>query len=146
MENYKVQIKTRKNALSLVAAATLLIYVGLVFYRGGLPELPSFIKGFHTGAFIGTELFLVLFLVKYIKASKNDEELKKLYIEENDERNGLILQSASSLSIIIILIGLAIASVIAGFFNSLIFYTLLAALLFVVIIFFMLWKYYTKKL
>ncbi|MCM3781873.1 hypothetical protein M3231_02695 [Neobacillus mesonae] len=146
MDKYKVQIKTRKNALSIVAAATLLIYVGLVFYRGGLPELPSFIKGFHTGAFIGVELCVVFFLAKYIKASKNNAELKKLYIEENDERNGLILQSASSLSIAMILVGLAIASVIAGFFNPLIFYTLLTALLFVLIVFFALWKYYTKKL
>lgn len=145
MDNYKVQVKTRKNALSLVAAATLLIYVGLMFYRGGLPELPSFIKGFHTGAFIGAELCFVFFLAKYIKASKNDAELKKLYIEENDERSGLIIQSASTLSVVMILAGLAIASVIAGFFNSLIFYTLLATLLFVLIVFFALWMYYSKK-
>lgn len=59
MEKYKVQVTTRKNALLLIAATMLLIYAGLVFYRGGLPELPSFIKGFHTGAFIGFELCIV---------------------------------------------------------------------------------------
>ncbi|KOR89245.1 hypothetical protein [Paenibacillus solani] len=146
MDKYKIKVKTRKNVLSLVATATLLIYVGLVFYRGGLPDLPSFIKGFHTGAFIGIEVAVVSFLVKYIKASKNEAELKKQYIEENDERSIMILHSASILSIAIILIGLGIASVIAGFFNPLIFYTLLVCLLFVLIVFFALWMYYAKKL
>ncbi|MFD2700608.1 hypothetical protein ACFSVM_09000 [Paenibacillus shunpengii] len=146
MEKYKVQIRTRKNALSVVAAAMLLIYAGLVFYRGGLPDLPSFIKGFHTGAFIGVELCIVFFLARYIKAIKNEAELKKLYIEEKDERNAVILQSASSLSMVIILVGLGMASVIAGFFNTMIFYTLMAALFFVLIVFFALWIYFAKKI
>ncbi|WP_336758281.1 hypothetical protein [Paenibacillus sp. USHLN196] len=146
MDNYKIKVKTRKNVLSLVAAATLLIYVGLIFYRGGLPDLPSFIKGFHTGAFIGVEVAVAFFLVRYIKASNNETELKKQYIEENDERSVMILQSAGTLSTAIILIGLGIASVIAGFFNSLIFYTLLACLLFVLIVFFASWMYYARKI
>ncbi|WP_145321535.1 hypothetical protein [Paenibacillus xylanexedens] len=146
MDKYKIKVKTRKNVLSLVAAATLLIYVGLIFYRGGLPDLPSFIKGFHTGAFIGVEVAVAFFLVRYIKASNNEAELKKQYIEENDERSVMILQSAGTLSIAIILIGLGIASVIAGFFNPLIFYTLLACLLFVLIVFFALWMYYARKI
>lgn len=146
MDKYKIKVKTRKNALSMVATATLLIYVGLVFYRGGLPDLPSFIKGFHTGVFIGVEVAVVFFLVKYIKASKNEAELKKQYIEENDERSVMIIKSASTLSVAIIIIGLGIAAVIAGFFNSLIFYTLLVCLFFVLIVFFTLWMYYAKKL
>ena len=146
MDKYKIKIKTRKNVLSLVAAATLLIYVGLIFYRGGLPDLPSFIKGFHTGAFIGVEVAIAFFLVRYIKASNNEAELKKQYIEENDERSVMILQRAGTLSTAIILIGMGIASVIAGFFNPLIFYTLLTCLLFVLIVFFALWMYYAREI
>ncbi|MET1170867.1 hypothetical protein BK124_02975 [Paenibacillus amylolyticus] len=146
MDKYKIKIKTRKNVLSLVAAATLLIYVGLIIYRGGLPDLPSFIKGFHTGAFIGVEVAVAFFLVRYIKASNNEAELKKQYIEENDERSVMILQRAGTLSTAIILIGLGIASVIAGFFNPLIFYTLLTCLLFVLIVFFALWMYYAREI
>lgn len=146
MDKYKSRIKIRMNVLSLVIAAILLIYVGLIVYHGGLPELPSFIKGFHIGVFIGAEIFLIFYLIKYRKARKHDAELKKLYIEENDERTGQILRHASSLSISASLVGLAIAAVIAGFFNSLIFYTLLAVLLFVLIVFFALLMYYSKKL
>ncbi|WP_339282720.1 hypothetical protein [Paenibacillus sp. FSL R5-0486] len=146
MDKYKIKIKTRKNVLSLVAAATLLIYVGLIFYRGGLPDLPSFIKGFHTGAFIGVEVAVAFFLVRYIKASNNEAELKKQYIEENDERSVMILQRAGTLSTAIILIGMGIASVIAGFFNPLIFYTLLTCLLFILIVFFALWMYYAREI
>lgn len=146
MDKYKIKVETRKNALSLVAAATILIYVGLIFYRGGLPDLPSFIKGFHTGAFIGVEVVVTYFLVRYIKASKNEAELKKQFIEENDERSVTILQSAGTLSVAIILISLGIASVIAGFFNPMIFYTLLTCLLFVLIVFLALWMYYARKI
>ncbi|MBY0116988.1 hypothetical protein [Paenibacillus xylanexedens] len=146
MDKYKIKVKTRKNVLSLVAAATLLIYVGLIFYRGGLPDLPSFIKGFHTGAFIGVEVAVAFFLVRYIKASINEAELKKQYIEENDERSVMILQRAGTLSTAIILISLGVASVIAGFFNPLIFYTLLTCLLFVLIVFFALWMYYARAI
>ncbi|MCP1186011.1 hypothetical protein [Paenibacillus sp. 1781tsa1] len=146
MDKYKIKVETRKNALSLVAVVTILIYVGLIFYRGGLPDLPSFIKGFHTGAFIGVEVVITYFLVRYIKASKNEAELKKQFIEENDERSVTILQSAGTLSVAIILISLGIASVIAGFFNPMIFYTLLTCLLFVLIVFLALWMYYVRKI
>ncbi|MGO4732361.1 hypothetical protein [Paenibacillus sp. 2KB_22] len=146
MDKYKIKVETRKNALSLVAVVTILIYVGLIFYRGGLPDLPSFIKGFHTGAFIGVEVVITYFLVRYIKASKNEAELKKQFIEENDERSVTILQSAGTLSVAIILISLGIASVIAGFFNPMIFYTLLTCLFFVLIVFLALWMYYARKI
>lgn len=146
MDKFKIKVETRKNALSLVAAATILIYVGLIFYRGGLPALPSFIKGFHTGAFIGVEVAVAYFLVRYIKASKNEAELKKQFIEENDERSVTILQNAGTLSVAIILISLGIASMIAGFFNTMIFYTLLTCLLFVLIVFLALWMYYARKI
>jgi len=146
VDKFKIKVETRKNVLSLVAVAMILIYVGLIFYRGGLPALPSFIKGFHTGAFIGVEVVITYFVVRYIKASKSEAELKKQFIEENDERSVTILQSASTLSVAIILISLGIASVIAGFFNPMIFYTLLTCLLFVLIVFLALWMYYARKI
>ncbi|WP_091013472.1 hypothetical protein [Paenibacillus amylolyticus] len=146
MDKFKIKVETRKNVLSLVAVAMILIYVGLIFYRGGLPALPSFIKGFHTGAFIGVEVVITYFVVRYIKASKSEAELKKQFIEENDERSVTILQSASTLSVAIILISLGIASVIAGFFNPMIFYTLLTCLLFVLIVFLALWMYYAREI
>lgn len=58
----------------------------------------------------------------------------------------MILQSASSLSMVMIFVGLGIASMIAGFFIAVIFYTLLAALLFVLIVFFALWILHEKNI
>ena len=58
----------------------------------------------------------------------------------------MILQRAGTLSTAIILIGLGVASVIAGFFNPLIFYTLLTCLLFILIVFFALWMYYAREI
>ncbi|WP_281363472.1 hypothetical protein [Paenibacillus lemnae] len=41
METYKMQINTRKNLLSLAAAVMLVIYAGLLLYRGGILPIGS---------------------------------------------------------------------------------------------------------
>lgn len=146
MDKYREKLKVRTTILSLVAAVTLLIYVGLLFYGDRLPELPSFIKGFQTGVVLGIELGVIAYIAKYMKALKNDVNLKKLFIEENDERTGLILRSAGTLTVSVTLVVLGIAATIAGFFNSLVFFTLLGALFFVIIIFYTMWIYFAKKL
>ena len=146
MDKYREKLKVRTNILSLVAAVTLLIYVGLLFYRDRLPELPSFIQGFQTGVVLGIELGVISYLAKYMRALKNEAKLKKLFIEETDERTGLILRNASTLTVTVSLVVLGIAATIAGFFNSLVFFTLLGALFFVLIIFYTMWIYFAKKL
>lgn len=146
MEKYKIKVNTRVNILSLVAVGTALIYLGLLLLRGQLPELPSLIKGFHIGAFIGGELCVVYFLGKYFRARRNEATLKQLYIEETDERTGLILQKAGSLGMTIAMGGLVLATLIAGFFSPTVFYALMGASFFVIIVFYSLWAYYAKKL
>lgn len=146
MENYKNKLKKRANSLSLVAGGTLLLYLGFMFYRDQLPELPSFIQGFQVGAFLGLELFVVMFLGKYMKAARNEALLKQMYIKESDERSSQILQNAASLSISIVFIGLGITTVVAGFFNPYIFFTLMGALFFIMIVFFTLMGYYSRKI
>lgn len=129
METYKQKVRTRANLLSLVALLTAVLYVVFLFIRGTHPdvaELPSFIKGFHIGAFIGLELLTVYGIAKHFQALKNDDSIKRMYISEHDERSGLIIQSASVLGMSIILIGLGLAAIIAGFFSSVVFSQYLA--------------------
>lgn len=81
-----------------------------------------------------------------MKVRNNETELKKMYIEENDERTGLILRNASTLGMSVILMGLGVAAIVSGFFSATVFSTLMACLLFILFVFFGLWAYYAKKL
>lgn len=54
---------------------------------------------------------------------KSDEALKKLYIEENDERGQLIVYKGSVFTTVGMLILLALSTVVSGFINEIIFFT-----------------------
>lgn len=146
MDAYKKKMRLRIKLVGFAAVTTALIYVVFTFYRDQLPVLSSFIKGFHTGAFIGLELIAVWYLIKCIRAMKNDKEMKKMYIAENDERTGQIIRNASTLGISVVLIGLLIALIVSGFLSATVFFTLMGILLFVLIVFFSLWGYYERVL
>lgn len=145
MNAYKAKMRIRVNLISLAAVIAALVYVALSIYRDRLPELPSFIKGFHIGAFFGFEAVAASYLVKYMKVRKNETEMKKMFIEENDERTGLIIRNASTLGMSVILVGLGVAAIVSGFFSATIFFTLMASFLFILVVFFGLWTYYAKK-
>lgn len=146
MDKYRERVKTRTNLLMLVAGAALLIYVGLLYYRDRLSDLPDFIQGFQTGMMIGIELAVIAFIVKYMRALKSDDALKKLYIKEKDERSGQILQSACTYTIIAAILGLSLAAVVASFFHTVVFFTLLGALVFLLVLFYTLMIVYSKKI
>ncbi|WP_051540131.1 hypothetical protein [Clostridium ihumii] len=86
------------------------------------------IQGFQTGFFVGLELLFVLGIIRYRKALNSNDELKKLYIEENDERKKHILSKTSSSSSTVSLILIAFLTIISGFFNEIVFYTLVMVL------------------
>lgn len=144
MNEYKKQLRIRMNIVSLAAVTAALAYAILTIYRDQLPVLPSFIKGFNTGAFVGLELLAIWYLGKCMRARKNTTDMKKMFIEENDERTGLILQYAGMYGISIIFLVLTVATIISGFFSAIIFFTLTITLIFVLIVFYGLWIYFAK--
>lgn len=146
MNAYKGRMRIRMSLVSFAAAAAALIFIVLTIYRDHLPVLPSFIKGFHIGAFVGFQLIAVWYLGKCMRVRKDETELKKMYIAENDERSGLIIRNASTLGMSIVLIGLAVAAIVSGFFSVTVFFALIGSLFFVLIVFYVLWIYYAKKI
>lgn len=145
MDTFKKKVQIRVYVLSLLAIGVILLYIGFMFFRPHLPILNSFAKGFHQGIFLGLELAIIGFLVRNAKALKNDEATKKLYIEEGDERTGLIIKNAASLGTSVAFTGLAVATAVAGFINITVFVTLLSTLLFMLVLFFSLWGYFAKR-
>ena len=85
---------------------------------------PGFYQGFNMGAFAGVNYSGLLF-VKYFVAMKKEDNLKKLYIEENDERSKLILEKTGAFGMLVFTILCAIGAIVAGFFDETVFYTLL---------------------
>lgn len=146
MNAYKEKMQARMKLVSFTAVLIALVYAVLSIFRHQLPELPSFIKGFNIGAFIGLEFIALIYLGKCRRALKDETEMKKMYIAEHDERSGLIIRNASTLGISLILFGFGIAVVVSGFFSATVFFTLMGSLLFVLAVFFILWIYYAKKL
>ncbi len=103
---------------------------------------PDFIGGFLSGLVI-----VALFYVgKRVKALKNEAELKKLYIEEHDERNIAVKAKAGATGVLIILIGLTVAMLVASGIDKMAFFTLLGSTLFVAFVMAITKVYYNKTM
>lgn len=127
MENYKEKIRIKTLWISVITTCSVIINLILLFNQNNLPKVPDFIKGFQTGAFCGVELILVFYIARNLASMRNEKALKKLYIEENDERTIMIMQKTGAMGMSICNIALALATVIAGFFNEIAFFSLLGA-------------------
>ena len=93
MEKFKEKILKRTILMALIATLLTISYLVLFYKQNALPQIPDFIKGFQTGAFIGVDVILIRLIIKNIRSMKNENSLKKLYIEENDERKLMIMQN-----------------------------------------------------
>ena len=99
---------------------------------------------FTLGFSVGIGAVIISFMVKYYRALENEELLKKLYIEENDERLKHINTKIGGTGINIFILLLVLAMLISNYFNKTIFFTLLAVTLSVVGIKIILKLYYSK--
>lgn len=80
------------------------------------------------------------------KAIKDDEKLRKLYVETCDERSVYVAYRASEMAIRISTLGLFLAGIVASFYNMVVFNTLIAASLTVVIVYCIMAWYFGKKM
>ncbi len=134
MEKFKEKIRLRVLLMAIVTICISVSYICLSLNADRLPPIHDFIRGFQFGAFSVVIVILVFFLAKYLGSLKNEEALKKLYIEENDERTIMIMQKTGAYGITICVVGLAFATVIAGFYNEIVFFALLGATVFTALI------------
>jgi len=145
MEKYKKLLSKRVVSLSVVIGVFVILEVALLTMRDKLPAMPDFIAGFQAGVVIGVVLCGVFLLVRTILALRNEEALKKLYIKEHDERSVYVQQKSGALSFAISTVGLLIAIIISGYFNTVVFFTLLTALAFILLVRLALKLYYRTK-
>lgn len=143
MDKYKIRIKKRMifeiiGAIAFlpVAVYTLIRYWNIDSAMTGTP-VKEFIGGFFNGvrgaAVIGFVSYLGITFVKNMLAIKNEEKLKKMYIEENDERVLAINEHSSRVTFNITMYIILVVCVITGLFNATISLTLLAVWIFILI-------------
>ncbi|MDY2928663.1 hypothetical protein [Anaerococcus sp.] len=101
--------------------------------------------GFVNGLILGVEIICVFLVFRIRKALKDDKILRRLYIDEYDERKTFIKLKAGSNLIGKIAIGIFSISILASCFDMLVFYTLVITGIFLIIISLLLKLYWIKK-
>ena len=104
--------------------------------------------GFNATSGLLGALFAISFcnIIKIRMALKNDERLKQIYIRNTDERNIQISKEAANASFHAIIIGIALATVIANFISVTVSCTLSVCLAFIFVVNGALSAYYNSKM
>lgn len=149
MENFGGILKKRIIALTTfsIIATLLVASVGYWGYSqiGNSTHIDDFMHGAQSGLFAGFLIMMLRDIVKYIRAIKDENKIKAIYIEENDERKKLIKDKIGGVGFDFIIGVMMVAVVIAGFFNKIVFLTLLGALSFMAFVKLSLKLYYNRK-
>jgi len=144
-ENFRAKVKKRLGmAAAYNAVFLILISVGKLLEKNS--NVPDFALGFSTGVIIGIQAVMLFYMGKYMRALKDENKLKALCIEENDERAKYIASKVAGTGFLAIMGGVALGTVVASFLNFTVFLTLLGTLLFISLIVLPLKAYYNRKI
>ena len=155
MENYKEKLKV--SCWITAVLCVILVCFGIFCFcaEAGLVKLApvagdshwqSRWRGFMSGASVGVAIYMVIGLLKSIRALKDEKKLKALYVKEHDERTQAIYTSARAAAMQLSTgLGL-VATMIAGYFSMTVSITLLACTWFLAISGVAFKFYYSKKI
>lgn len=150
MEEYKKLLK-KKLALIAVLNGLAVVFIALSgtfqnMTAGIINEnISAMMQGFQAGIFMLLQIVMLKYIIKYRKVLKNEDELKKLYIEEHDERKNLIKDKIGGAGFDFSLGAIATATIMAGFFHQMVCVTLLGVLIFMSLVKGFLKVYYRNK-
>ena len=149
MDNFRIALKRRLFLMGGFNIAALAFITLTLLYRTtlapGSESLADMTRGFQVGIFVGFQVMLLLDIIKSFKALRNEQEIKKLYIAEHDERAKFIQDKIGGMGLNISLAVLAVAAIIAGFFHQLVFITLVGVIVFMSLVKGTLKLYYRNK-
>lgn len=145
LENYKEALKKRERLYkSYISFALIFLGIGNFLLKDQARVNDSAL-GFVNGLILGVEIICVFLVFRIRKALKDDKILRRLYIDEYDERKTFIKLKAGSNLIGKIAIGIFSISILASCFDMLVFYTLVITGIFLIIISLLLKLYWIKK-
>ncbi len=138
MENFKDKLKIQNISNTVCAVILVLFNIFLLLGKTGL--IPNLVptasddrwtdvwSGFATGASTAMLGFMIGGLIRNHKALKDEKALKKLYVNENDERTIQVWTSARAAAFQTFLLLGIVAAVVAGYFNMTVCITIIATL------------------
>ena len=136
MEGFRKTIKKRITVYTVYCAAVLIVMafgmLDVINEREGFTG--GFISGINMGAFTGIELLVVTSIIRFYRALKDESKLKQLHIAETDERCRFIRAQIGGTGINVIIGGLALGTVAAGYVNETVFFTLCGTLVFAALV------------
>jgi hypothetical protein len=150
LEVLKRILEQRVRILCVVVSCISVLVLGVIANKvhpliGG-ENYADFMSGVQVGLLIALDLIIISYICTYSVALKDGKKLKKLYLEENDERVKYIEQMAGKSAYKYVIIILVIAACIAGYFSIEAFAALMGAVVIEGMVIRILKLYYSKKL
>lgn len=126
LDTYSEELKSREKIYKFyISLAIIFIFIGEAFLKDKFAYNDS-IFGFVYGLLIGMEIFCVGKVIKINKARDDYSLLRKMYIEENDERQILIRLKSGYPILTNLSLAIFLFAILAGFINKAVFVTLLS--------------------
>ncbi|WP_276881221.1 hypothetical protein [Anaerococcus tetradius] len=126
LDTYSEELKSREKIYKFyISLAIIFIFIGEAFLKDKF-AYNDFIFGFVYGLLIGMELFCFGKVIKINKARDDYSLLRKMYIEENDERQILIRLKSGYPILTNLSLAIFLFAILAGFINKAVFVTLLS--------------------
>lgn len=137
----------RRRILRLVALDALAIVFIILsgYYAPKLTFTHGFIRGTQIGIFTALQVFVLINILRFCQALKDDGKLRTLQIAEKDERAKFIRDKIGGGGFNFSIAAIALATVVAGCFEEKIYFTLLAVTAFMVLVKAALKVYYNTK-
>lgn len=143
MEEFRKKLQRKALISTVICSLAPVIFIVLqIVTKRAVDYASGVMYGFFTSIIAGT----IINITRIYSVLRNEEELKKMYIKETDERNIMLNKETSNTSLWIITMGISFAVLITSFFSKEISMTLAVALCFMVIVTFITRAYYNKKM
>lgn len=148
MDEFRLIIQKRKRNLILIVLG-IFVLNGVLFFLDTQYSLVSSQAakglGFLMGMFLGLTLLALFLIYEYTKALKNDQRLKKLYIDEHDERKALIKAKMAQAVLVSSIVLMLIAISVSIYFEPIVTITLICVLYAFILITLVFKIYYSRK-
>ena len=154
MKEYKEKLKVTKVVLTVAVTILFAFFVLMVLSESGLIDFApvagdghwqSRWRGFICGVSVSLGGLIVIGLHRITVALKDENELKKRYVRENDERQKQVDISARSLAAQIFLTFGLVAGIVSGYFNVAVSITILSCVTVHAVIGMLCKLYYSRK-
>ena len=122
LEAYRKKVQRRLVWIRLLAVTFIVVELAVSRWIA-----ESNATNFIWGGCIGGAFVALVVLARQRKALKDDEKLRKMYIEEHDERQQAIRAKAGQPMVIYLSLGLAMTAAVVFFFNEVVAATLALA-------------------